>query len=301
MPALFLKAQQEPNYTQYMFNPLNYNPGYAGNKAVLSAALVYRNQWVGIDGAPKTITFSVHSPLKDKNMGVGLEVNNDKIGPINNTWVYGTYAYRFKINKISKGRIGLGLKAGMFNSSYDWNKIVFKDVDDGLTGTNQTNKTVPVFDFGIYYHNTNKHFLGATIKNLNNPENDQTLTGNTVLSKQFRQAILTGGLIMELNDRVVFRPSFLFQTVMQSGTKPLADVNLSLLFDQVLWTGISYRSSNAIAVILEYEVTEMFKIGYSYDYYMGELSTYNSGSHEIFLGFNYNVFKSRMRSPRYYF
>lgn len=299
--GLSLSAQQEPNYTQYMFNPLNYNPAYAGNKSILSAALVYRNQWTGIEGAPKTLTFAAHSPLKNKNMGVGLEVNNDKIGPMNNTWIYAAYAYRMKVSRISKAKIAFGLKAGIFNSSYNWNEIVFKDGDDGLTGVNQTSKTVPVFDFGIYYHTTNKYFVGATIKNLNNPNVDQTQLGTTSMSKQYSQFLLTGGYIMELNDRIVFRPSFLAQSMLQSSTKPLADINMSLLFDQIFWVGMSYRTSNALSVILEYEITSQFKIGYSYDYYLGELARFNSGSHEIFLGFNYNVFKSRMRSPRYYF
>lgn len=284
-----------------MFNPLNYNPGYAGNKAVLSAALVYRNQWVGIDGSPKTVTFASHSPLKNKNMGVGFEITSDKIGPQNNLWVQGSYAYRFRVSKISKGKIGLGLKAGLFNTSYNWSKINFKDQDDIQIGSNTTSRTVPVFDFGIYYHQTNKHFLGAAIKNLNNPNIDQTNNLSAQRSNQFSHLVFTGGVIVEFNDRVVFRPSFLAQSSLATGTKPLADINMSLLFDQIFWVGLSYRTSNTIATILEYEITSMFKVGYSYDYTLGELSRYSSGSHEIFIGFNYNVFKSRMRSPRYYF
>ena len=298
--SLPLLAQQEPNYTQYMFNPLNYNPAYAGNKSILSSALVYRNQWAGFEGAPKILTFSAHSPLKNKNMGVGLEITNDQIGPVNNMWFQASYAYRIRISKIHKGRIGFGIKAGLFRSSYNWNKILTKDANDGLTGASTENVTVPVFDFGIYYHKTNESFAGVTLKNLNNPTIDINTTVQTS-NKQNTQLILTYGKIIEFNERVVFRPSFLIQSAFLSSSRPLIDVNMSLLFDQIFWVGISYRTSKAIAAVLEYEITEQFKIGYSYDYYLSEVSRYSSGAHEIFLGFNYNVFKSRMRSPRYYF
>jgi type IX secretion system PorP/SprF family membrane protein len=294
-------AQQEPNYTQYMFNPLNYNPAYAGNKAILSSALVYRNQWAGFEGAPKIVTFSAHSPLKNKNMGVGLEVTNDKIGPVSNLWIQASYAYRIRISRISKGKLGFGVKAGLLRSSYDWNKIVTKDASDGYVGANQINSTTPVFDFGIYYHKTNQSFAGATLKNLNNPSVNLKTDYTTGDNRQNTMIVLTYGKIIEFNERVVFRPSILFQSAFLSSSKPLVDVNLSLLFDQVFWVGMSYRTGNTVAAVLEYEISEQFKIGYSYDYYFNELSKYSSGSHEIFIGFNYNVFKSRMRSPRYYF
>jgi len=285
-----------------MFNPLNYNPAYAGSKSILSSALVYRNQWAGLDGAPKTVTLSVHSPLKNKNMGVGIEITNDEIGPVKNLWVQGSYAYRIKLSRIDKGKLGFGLKAGIFNSVYNWNEIKYKDGNDALTGANtNTSRLVPVFDFGLYYSKTNEFFAGATIKNINNPNTDQKNVVTSTSSRQYSVFVLTYGQIIELNDRVVFRPSFLAQNAFFSATTPMADINLSLLFDGILWTGISYRTSNTIAAIVEYEVTEQIKIGYSYDYFLGELSSYSSGSHEIFIGFNYNVFKSRMRSPRYYF
>ena len=120
-------AQQDPNYTQYMFNPLNYNPAYCGSKSILSTALVYRNQWTGLEGAPKTLTLSAHSPLKNKNMGVGFEVTRDQIGPVQNLWIQGSYAYRIKVSRIDKGKLGFGVKAGIYNSSYQWHRISYKD------------------------------------------------------------------------------------------------------------------------------------------------------------------------------
>ena len=288
-----------------MFNPLNYNPAYAGSRSVLSAALVIRKQWAGVDGSPTVTTFSAHSPLKDKNMGVGFELTNDEIGPTSNLWVQGSYAYRIKISRIHKGRIGFGLKAGVFRTQYNWDEITYKDTDDGLVGIGTESYVRPTFDFGIYYHNTNINFAGISITNIGSPklgiDYDESVDNfsYTSQSRLNSNLILTYGHIFELNDRVIFRPSFLARTGFEF--KPVLDVNLSLLFDATFWAGISYRTSNTIAVVLEYEITKQIKFGYSYDYDLNPLKTGFSGSHEIFLGFNYNVFKSRMRSPRYYF
>ncbi|MEQ8324923.1 MAG: type IX secretion system membrane protein PorP/SprF [Vicingaceae bacterium] len=296
-----VKAQQDPLYTQYMFNPLNYNPAYAGNKSILSAALVYRNQWAGIQGAPKIVTFAAHSPLKNKNMGVGFEVTNDKIGPTNNISVQASYAYRIRVSKISKGKLGFGVKAGVYNSSINWNEINYKDAGDGLVLSAKQSYTTPIFDFGLYYHKTNRVFAGATFQNLNSPSQGIKYDGRSTAeeSKLYSAMVLTYGRIVEVNDRVVFRPSFLFRSTFR--TSPVLDVNMSLLFDGVFWAGLSYRTTNVVAAILEYEITDQIKLGYSYDYDFNGLSTFTTGSHEIFIGFNYNVFKSRMRSPRYYF
>ncbi len=297
-------AQQDPNYTQYMFNPLNYNPAYAGNKAILSAALVYRLQWVNIDGAPSTQTFSIHSPLKNKKMGVGFEIINDEIGPRNTLGVMGSYAYRIRINKVSKGQLGFGLKAGIIRNNYDWSQVNFKDVNTTSPEQEQTqNSTVPNFDFGLYYHLQNVWYAGLSFAHLNSPKLGYTVLNDTEFlegdGRIYPTMTGTGGAIVELNERVVFRPSVLAR--LNTNTPGLLDVNLSLLFDEVFWVGVSYRTSNVAAAIIEYEISDQFKIGYSYDYTFSELSQFNSGSHEIFLGYNFNVFKSRMRSPRYYF
>lgn len=288
-----------------MFNPLNYNPAYAGSRNVLSAALVVRKQWAGVEGSPTVTTLSAHSPLKNKNMGVGLEFTNDNIGPTSNLWIQGSYVYRIQISRIHKGKIGFGLKAGVFRTQYNWDEINYKDQDDGLVGVSTESYVVPTFDFGIYYHNTNKNFAGVSITNIGSPKlginYDESVDNfaSTSKSRLASNVILTYGHIIELNDRVIFRPSFLARTGFDFN--PIVDVNLSLLFDATFWMGISYRTTNTIAVVLEYEITTQIKLGYSYDYDLNPIKTGFSGSHEIFLGFNYNVFKSRMRSPRYYF
>jgi type IX secretion system PorP/SprF family membrane protein len=294
-------GQQDAQYTQYMFNPLHVNPAYAGNKAILSAALIHRSQWVGIEGAPKTQHFSVHSPLKDKNMGVGLQLINDKIGPKNTFGVLGTYAYRVKPSKISRGKLGFGLRAGYYRYAFDWNKIDYKDESDAIISQSLQNYSFLNFDFGAYY-NTRFTYAGLSIYHLNNPKigiAEDVDRNNAKPSRILNHFTFTGGKIIEINDRTVFRPSVLVKVAPRS---PLvADINASVLLDDVIWLGLSYRTTKAIAAIVEYEINEQFKIGYSYDYSLSKLTNYNSGSHELFLGYNFNVFKSRMRSPRYYF
>ena len=294
-------GQQDPQYTQYMFNPLNVNPAYAGNKAILSAALIHRSQWVGIDGAPSTQHLAIHSPLKDKNMGVGFQVSNDAIGPKNTFGVQGTYAYRIRPSKISRGKIGFGLRVGYYRYKFDWNKIDYKDQGDAIVSQTTQQYGFVNFDFGVYY-NTRFSYAGLSIYHLNNPEfgvADGVKRVGVAPSKVLSHYTLTAGKIIELNDRSVFRPSLLFKVAPRSPA--IADINASILLDNTIWLGISYRTSNALAAIIEYEINEQFKVGYSYDYSLNKLRTINSGSHEIFLGYNFNVFKSRMRSPRYYF
>lgn len=299
--TLGVKAQQVPHYTQYMFNPLNYNPAYAGNKAILSAALIYRNQWTGIEGAPKIVTASVHSPLKNKSMGAGFEISSDKIGPVNNLKVQATYAYRMRLSRISKGKLGFGLRAGIHRFDYNWDEIHYKESGDAISGVGRQNYTVPTFDFGVYYHKTNVTYSGIAFSNINSPKigiGDE-VQRTTDAAKLYSMVTLIYGRIIELNDRVVFRPSGLMRANFNS--TPLLDINASFLFDQAIWVGVSYRTNSSVAAILEYEINEQFKIGYSYDYSFSNLGNYHSGSHEIFLGYNFNVFRSRMRSPRYYF
>lgn len=295
-------GQQDAQYTQYMFNPLNVNPGYAGNKAILSAALIHRAQWVGIDGAPRTQHFAVHSPLKDKNMGVGLQLMNDAIGPKNTFGVLGTYAYRIRPSKISRGKLGFGLRAGYYRYKFDWEQIEYKDQADVIVSQTAQTYGFMNFDFGVYY-NTRFTYAGLSIYHLNSPRigiaDDIERTDDAVASRLLTHYAVTAGKIIEINDRTVFRPSILFKAAPRSPA--VLDVNASFLLDNVIWLGISYRTSNALAAIVEYEINEQFKVGYSYDYSLTELRNQQSGSHEIFLGYNFNVFKSRMRSPRYYF
>ena len=147
MAAMQGFAQQDPQYSLYMFNPLGVNPGYAGSRELLSGVLIHRSQWVGLDGAPETQALAINTPMKNKKMGLGLQIINDKIGPRTTQTLSASYAYRLKLGS---GKLAFGLRGGIVNYSYDWNKIEYKDDEDAIPTTANESFMLPTFDFGMY-------------------------------------------------------------------------------------------------------------------------------------------------------
>lgn len=294
---LWSMAQQDPQFNQYFFNPLSINPAYAGSRGTLSAVAVHRSQWVGFDGAPTTQTISVHSPTSSKKMGLGFQLMNDNIGPKNTIAISGVYAYKLQLGR---GKLGFGLRATLYNYVFDWDKIEFSD-GTNFTTLNRGTETymTPSFDFGMYYSD-NRNYLGVELTHLNEGklgvQADNINIENT--ANQVAQIILTAGKVFRFNRNVTFRPSILAKTA--TNQPAFIDVNASVLLKEKLWIGLSYRRGYGAVAILEYNFTKLFRVGYSYDISTTDLGRENGGSHEVFLGFDFNVFKSRMISPRYF-
>jgi type IX secretion system PorP/SprF family membrane protein len=288
-----LFAQQDALFSQYMFNKLAVNPGYAGSRELLSTDMLYRYQWVNIDGAPKTVSASIHSPLNNPHLALGLSVSNDKIGPLSNTSALATFAYRIIF---PKGKLSFGIQAGIKSSD-----IVngLKAYDDEPFLTNQlTNKIVPDASFGIYYYTANFYAGFSSQQLLQN----QTLVvedadGNAQFSTLLTHFYGMTGVAIPLGENVVFRPSLLAKYV--KNAPPQLDINASFLFANTLWLGASYRTENAVSLMTEINIAQNFRIGYSYDMWFNELKAYNKGSHEIRLSFDINVQK-RILTPRYF-
>lgn len=156
-------SQQDPQYSLYMFNPIGVNPGYAGSRDVLSAVLVHRSQWIGLDGAPKTQAFSLNMPLNKSKMGVGLQIVNDKIGAHTAQTLKGTYAYRLRLGR---GKLAFGLSGGILNYNFDWNKIDYQQQEDIIPTQAPESFIIPIVDFGMYY-NTKTFYIGAAIESIN--------------------------------------------------------------------------------------------------------------------------------------
>lgn len=288
-------AQQDPLFSQYMFNKLAVNPGYAGSRENLTVDLIYRYQWVNVDGAPKTISASIHSPLNNPHLALGAHVINDRIGPMSSTSAMATFAYKIIF---PKGKLSFGVQAGMKSNGIDWNKINAQDTDDPFLINKAKNTVVPDANFGIYYY-SQKFFAGFSSHQL---LQNQTLVikdseGNTQASKLLRHFYVTTGAAIPLGDNVIFRPSLLAKYV--KNAPPQLDLNASFLFVNKLWLGVSYRTENAISIMTEINIAENFRIGYSYDIWLNELKAYNKGSHEIRLSYDLN-FKRRMLTPRYF-
>jgi len=290
-------AQQDALFSQYMFNKLAVNPGYAGSRELLSADLIYRYQWVNIEGAPKTVSASIHSPLNNPHLALGFNLSNDKIGPLSNTSAMATFAYRIIF---PKSKLSFGIQAGVKSSDVLWNE--FKAYDDNEPFLDMANpiakKVVPDANFGVYYY-SDKFYAGISSRQL--LQNQSLLvkdsTGNTQFTKLTTHFYGMTGAAFPLGDNVVFRPSLLAKFV--NNAPPQLDLNASFLFANTLWLGVSYRTEKAISLITEINIAQNFRIGYSYDIWINELQAYNKGSHEIRLSFDINVGK-RILTPRYF-
>ncbi|OFY93278.1 MAG: hypothetical protein A3K10_17700 [Bacteroidetes bacterium RIFCSPLOWO2_12_FULL_31_6] len=287
-------AQQDPQYSLYMFNPMGVNPGYAGSREVLSAVLVHRSQWIGLEGAPVTQTLAINSPLKNKNMGVGLQIVNDNIGPRTTQTLAATYAYRIKLGS---GRLAFGLRGGILNYHYNWDKIEYRDQEDAIPSTAEESFIIPTFDFGMYY-NTSTFYLGLAADHLNTAQfhllNKQDTSNST--ARQYANITGTVGKAFVINDNLVLKTSILLRATKTAGN---IDLNASLLIKDKILFGITLRT-NALVVLTEINLSKNLRMGIAYDYDGTELSKYNSGSLEIFLGYDLGLFKSKVVSPRYF-
>jgi type IX secretion system PorP/SprF family membrane protein len=298
-------AQQDPQYTMYMFNQLAINPGYAGSRDCLSATAHYRNQWVGIDGSPKTIGFGVHSPLNNEHVGLGFQVVNDKLGVSNTTNISGSYAYRIQVSP--KGKLALGLQATVTNYTNKLTDAITTATNDNTFGKN-TNLLLPNFGAGLYY-STPKAYIGATIPHLinNHLEEKSGVAGNAKAARQFRHLFLMGGLITKISEAVKFKPSVLLKYAPSSPIE--TDINASFLFHDALWLGATWRSdvstlrdklTESIDFMAAYEINNNLRIGVAYDLTVSRLNTYTPGTYELMLGYDFNRKMDKMLTPRYF-
>jgi type IX secretion system PorP/SprF family membrane protein len=293
--ATSLFAQQDVLYSQYMFNKMAVNPAYAGSRELLTADILYRYQWVNIDGAPKTISASIHSPLNNPKLALGFNIFNDKISPMSYTGAMATFAYRIIF---PKSKLSFGIQAGFKNSGIVYNEIIAQDTKDPFLVYQVSNKIVPDANFGVYYY-SDKFYAGISSRQL--LRNQSVVVTDSVGNSQFAKLLthfygMTGAAI-PLGENVVFRPSLLAKYV--SNAPPQFDVNASFLFVNVLWLGVSYRTEKAISLITEINVAQNLRIGYSYDIWLNELKVYNKGSHEIRLSYDFNI-RKRFITPRYF-
>jgi type IX secretion system PorP/SprF family membrane protein len=287
-------AQQDPLFSQYMFNKLAVNPAYAGSTEMLTADILSRYQWVGIKGAPRSYTVSLHSPLRNNHMGLGLYLYGDILGPTETYGLMGSYAYRIKVGN---GKLCFGLQVGFKYSMFNMDKIKVQDPDFVYSGQD-VKKFIPDANFGIYYY-SKKWFAGISSKQLfQNQSGLTSVNGQNTYTKLLRHFYGMGGVAIPVSDKVIFRPSVLAKFVPHAPLQ--CDFNASFVFNNIFWIGASYRTEKAVVFMTEFHVTKNLRIGYSYDMYLNKLMTVNKGSHEIRLGLDFDIFRSRMLTPRYF-
>jgi type IX secretion system PorP/SprF family membrane protein len=293
--AIESNAQQDPQFSQYMFNPLSINPAYAGSRGVMNGAILLRSQWVGFDGAPKTQAVSLNMPTKKGRVGLGLEILADQIGPKKTTGAYLDYAYRLPLGK---GKLAFGLGAGIMSYRVDWNLVDYKDQGDVYNALSVTSITKPDFKFGMYFNNK-KFYVGYSLTHLNQEAYYTVQDSLTFTAKMSLHGFFAIGRAFQLGDNVTFSPSIIIRQT-KGVRQNNADLNLNFRIREALWVGVGFRSEKSIVAMAQYNITQNFKVGYSYDMTMSKLSSYQSGTHEIVLGFDFNIFQSQVLSPRFF-
>jgi len=287
-------AQQDVLFSQYMFNKLTVNPGYAGSREVFSADMVYRYQWAGTDGAPRTFSLSMHAPLHNKYIAIGGYMYNDQIGPVVDQGALLTYAYRVNL---PTGKLSFGLQAGVKYYTINWDMIHVEDPDFSFQG-DQKNKITPDANFGIYYY-SNRMFAGISSKQLLQNEYGIVKLGDKrTYSKLLRHFYGMAGVAIPVSDKVIFRPSVLVKYVKDAPWQ--LDLNASFLINDLLWLGMTYRTDGDLVFLSELNIGRKYRLGYSYDMNIKDRIHYNSGSHEIRLGLDLDPPKNRILTPRYF-
>jgi type IX secretion system PorP/SprF family membrane protein len=287
-------GQLRPLTDQYVLNGLGINPAYAGSSEVLSISMFYRNQWVGFDGAPTTTTLSLHSPLRNEKVAIGVLVMSDRIGVSKETGLLANYAYRLEAGR---GKLSFGLAAGLSMQNEAWAELTSLDDGDDLIFDGAGSYLLPDFSFGSYYY-TERYFAGISMPFFLTHEFNQ-ITGKYKILQKFSNInyMITGGYLFNISDDIKLLPSVLVKV--NPGTAAQADINASMIYKQKFWIGASLRSSGGMVWLLQYQVNNQFRIAYSYGAEFSKLATYQNGSHEIMLKYDFG-YTIEVISPRYF-
>ncbi len=292
-------AQQNSLYTMYMWNQLILNPGYAGSRDAVSASLVSRHQWVGLEGAPSTQVFSIHSPLPNDNIGVGLTVENDRIGPTNNTGIWGDFSYSIKTGE--KSKLAFGVRGGFAMFQADMRSIDRIEADDPAFNNDVSNRVMPNFGFGAYYYGDRGYVGVASPTLLENDLYGRTLDNTNQRGVGNRHYYLMAGYVLNLSadsGGVMFKPSTVIRVV--EGAPVSFDLSGMFLIHQKFWIGGAYRYMDSFAAIGSVNITDHLQVGYAYDFGTSRLNNHHQGSHEIMLSYDFFKPDIKTRSPRFF-
>ena len=289
--AFQMHGQQDPQYTQYMYNMNIINPAYAGSRENLSFGLLYRQQWSGIDGGPETGTFFGHSPIGN-NMGLGLSVIADQIGPVKETNVYADVSYTLKLGE--GHNLAFGVKAGATFHDIGLTDLDVIDQNDPFFDQN-VNETTPNFGAGFFYY-TDKYYLSVSVPNLLSSVH---LDANGFkIGSETQHYFVTGGYVFDLSPNTELKPSFMVKSAFDAPTS--FDVNVNARFHKKFEIGASYRLDDSFSGLINFAMTPSIRIGYAYDAISSDIKAYAPASHEIMLLFDLNFPKRVSRSPRYF-
>ena len=290
-----LFAQQDSQFTQYMYNTININPAYAGSREVLSIFGLHRNQWVGLDGAPKTNALSINSPISNSKLGIGLSFINDRIGPSDENSISADVSYFIKTSE--KYKLSFGVKATANLLNIDYTKLNQFNPSDALAQQNIDNKFSPNIGAGVYFHSDDT-YLGFSVPNILETQHYDETTNSSSIAAEKLHMYFIAGKVFDLSGNVKLKPAVLTKLV--QGAPLQVDLSANFLINNKLTLGAAYRWSAALSGMVGFQISDSWMIGYAYDRETTKLTNYNSGSHEIFL--RYELFKKydKVISPRFF-
>lgn len=293
---LTLMAQQDPIYSQFMYNGLAINPAVAGSAETFSATALYRKQWMGIKGAPETQTLSIDAPVYGKKIGLGLSVINDKVGVTQNLVMNTLYAYRIQFKE---GILSMGLQAGINNYKADYTSVQ-TNPQNGIDDAFASNVNRMIFNFGsgLYYY-SKRLYAGFSVPHILNQSLDGTVDqAGGVPSRQYRHYFLTAGYVFDAGKNFKIKPSALLK--LASGAPVQIDINSNFWYKEMYCLGVSYRTNDSFTVLLQLQVARQLRVGYAYDYITSKLSQFTTGNHEIMLRYELVKKNTRIITPRYF-
>lgn len=297
--SLSATAQQDPHYTQYMYNMNIMNPAYAGSKENLSMGLLYRKQWVDIQGAPETFTFSGHTPV-GKNVGIGLSAISDKIGPVNEQNLYADFSYTLNLG--GEHKLAFGIKAGA-----TFHKVgLFDQIGNGFVPqpndpafSENIDNVYLNFGSGLFYY-TDRYYVAFSVPNMFKAKHlDIRQNGQErEFGSETQHYFLTGGYVFDLSPNVKFKPFAMLKTAF--GAPSSVDVSTNFLFNERFEIGATYRLEDSFGAMVNFAITPNIRIGYAYDHIVSDLRVTTPASHEIIMLFDLNFPKKVSRSPRFF-
>lgn len=286
-------AQQDPQYTHYMYNTVNINPAYAGGRGAMSIFGLHRTQWVGLDGAPRTNAFSIHTPIQNSKLGVGVGFVNDRLGVIEENTISVDLSYTLDLNN---SKLSFGLKGSANLLDVEYSRLKQANPGDPYLAVDVENEFSPNIGAGVYWHNE-RTYVGLSVPTFLQNERVENGSVYSAMNKRMH-FFLMGGHVFDLNPTLKFKPAALIKAV--EGAPLQVDVTANFLIHDKLTLGAAYRWDAAWSALVGFQVTDGLLIGYSYDSETTRLARYNNGSHEVFLRFElFNKYR-RVNSPRFY-
>lgn len=285
-------AQQDAQYTQYMYNTININPAYAGSRGVMSVFGLYRTQWVGLDGAPDTGAFSLNTPIENSNLGLGVSFVTDRIGPTSENTISADVSYSIPTSESYKLSFGIKGTANLFN--LDASKLNPNVAGDALL-QNLDNDFSPNVGAGVYFH-SDKFYLGASVPNI--LETKRYSDNDRAIIQERMNAYLIGGYVFDFTPTIKFKPAFLTKVV--EGAPLQLDVSGNFMFNEKFVLGAAWRWDAAMSAMAGFQINPGLYLGYGYDLETTKLRNYNSGSHEVFLRFELFSKPEKIVSPRFF-